>query len=153
MATLWFQGFYDDLLAGNVSGADIRSILVMTDTTCDTDETAQVMSDFVDIDECDGVGYAELDHTVSSNAYDGTDDRWEIHVGAGENYDGGGGTISGASRDVQGHVIYRYVDGTDANDVPWLYSDDPSAFPFTPTGGAAGFTQHADALIIIEPEP
>jgi hypothetical protein len=153
MATVWFQGFYDDLLAGNVAAADIRSILVMTDTTCDTEEDSQTMSDFTTIDECDGVGYAELDHTVSSSAYDATDDRWEIAVAGSQDYDGGSGSISGATRNVQGHVVYRYVDGTDANDVPWLYSDDPAAFPFTPTGGAAEFTSHGDGFIIIEPEP
>lgn len=149
MATIYFQGFFDDLFAGNVDGADIRTILVMTDTTCDTEDSAQTMADFTDVDECDGVGYQALDHTVSSNAYDGTDKRWEIHVASDEGFSAAG-AVNGSSRDVQGAVVKRYVDGG-SNDVPWLYTDELANLPLTPDGGDIGFAPAGAGFIIVRP--
>jgi len=71
------RGFHDDLAAGNVTGsADLRIILVMSNTTCDTETGAQTMSDFTTIDECDGAGYAELDLAGVTSAWDASGWRW-----------------------------------------------------------------------------
>ena len=143
MAQVVYQGFYDDILGGAVTAAaDLRVILVMTNTTCDTQEDAQNMSDFTTIDECDGAGYAELDLASITAAYDSTNDRLEFDAADGD-MDGGSGAIAAATRDVQAYVIKRYVDGTDANDVPWVYRD---IGPYTLAGGAFDFAWNAEGI-------
>lgn len=147
MAQLIFQGFYDDLEAGTVTDAvDIRIMAVMTDTTCDTEVDAQTLSDFSNIDECDGVGYAQLDLLNVTVAYDDTNDMLKIDADDGD-LDGGGDVINVSTRDVQGLVCYRYVDGTDANDVPWWYLD---VGPYTLGGGPFDITWHTNGVTRIK---
>lgn len=144
MAQVIYQGFYDDLLAGSVTAsADLRVLLVMEDTTCDTEPDAQNMSDFTTIDECDGAGYAQLDLASVAAAYDSANDRLEFDAADGD-MDGGSGIIGAATRDVTGYVLYRYVDGTDANDVPWGYRD---IGPYTMAGGPFDFTWNAEGIL------
>ncbi len=143
MAQIVYRGYADDVLAGNaISGADLRIILVMTSTTCDTEHDAQDFADFTTIDECDGVGYAELNLASVAAAWDAANNRLEWDADDGD-MDGGGGSIAAASRDVQGYVIYRYVDGTDANDVPWGYQD---IGPYTLSGGTFDFAFDAEGI-------
>ena len=144
------QGFYVDLLAGNVVAApDLRVRAVMSNTTCDTEADVSTFSGFTTIDECDGVGYAERDLANVSVAYDSANDRLLIDA---DDYDldGGGGSVAASSRQVVGLVYYRYVDGTDANDVPWFYV---GIGPYTMTGGAFDITVHADGIANIALAP
>jgi hypothetical protein len=137
-----YRGWHDDMLAGNVvSAVDLRIMLVMTNTTCDT-EDAQTLSDFTTIDECDGVGYAQLDLAGVGAAWDAVNLREEWDATDGD-MDGGGGSIAASARDVQGYVVYRYVDGTDANDVPWGYRD---IGPYTTAGGPFDFAWNAEGI-------
>ena len=152
MSETLFQGFFDDLRAGNVASADIRIKLLMSNTTVldgGGQEDAQTFSDFTTVDECDSPGYVALDATISTDAYDTTDNRWEIHPATDEDFSGGGGTISASTRPITVACIFRYVDGTDANDVPWYATDDWTNLNFTPAGGDVGFTPAGDAMIII----
>lgn len=146
MAQAVYQGFYDDLVAGNVTAsADLRAMLVMSNTTTDTETDAQTLSDFTTQDECDGVGYAQLDLLTITCAYDTATDRLVIDAANGD-FDGGLGTIAASSRDVTRVLIYRYVDGTDANDVPWASID---IGPYTTAGGAFDVTWNATGVIYI----
>lgn len=147
MGKFFYRGFFDDLLAGNVAGADIRAILVMTNTTADTEQTAQTLADITTVDEMDGLGYVELDCTITSNAYDATDFRWEIVTTAGEPLTSAG-IMTAGSRDVQAILFKRYVDGLNG-DVPWLYDDTPTIFPFDPQGGELELNPTGEALFII----
>jgi hypothetical protein len=134
MTQVIYQGFYDDLAAGNVtSSADLRVMAVMSDTTIATagQEDAQTLSDFTDMDECDGVGYAQHDIANVAVAYDSTDNHLVIDGDDGD-LDGGTDIIQASSRNVTRYMVYRYVDGTDANDVPWM---SEAVGPFTLTGG------------------
>ena len=149
MAEVFFQGLYDDIVAGNFkSSADARVILVMTSTTCDTEEDSQNMADFTTIDEADGVGYVELDLANVAVAYDATNNRLELTADAGVWT--AASSLGACTRDLQGWVLYRYVDGTDANDVAWMYSDE-GGFPYTPAGGDATFTPNSEGIIQIGP--
>ena len=146
MAQVVYQGFYDDLMAGNVtSSADLRALLVMSNTTIDVDEDAQTLSDFTTIDECDGTGYSELDLASVSVAYDSTNDRLVIDAADGD-FDGGGGSITATTREVSRVLIKRYVDGTDANDVPWFSID---IGPYDPVGGAFDVTWNSTGIAYI----
>lgn len=147
MAQVVYQGFHDDLEAGNVTdGADIRCMAVMTNTTTDTEEDAQTLSDFTTIDEVDGVGYAQADLANVTVTYDATNNRL-INIDCDDfDLDGGSDIVQTCSRDVERLVFYRYVDGTDANDVPWFSID---IGPFTPQGGSFDVTVHASGLFYI----
>ena len=129
-----YQGFYDDLAAGNVtSAADLRAMALMSDTTVSDagQEDAQTLSDFTDMDECDGAGYAQHDIASVAVSYDATDNRLVVDGDDGD-FDAGGDIIQVSSRTVTKYMVYRYVDGTDANDVPWVSED---IGPFTMSGG------------------
>ena len=148
MAQVVYQGFYDDVLAGNVTAsADLRAILCMsnTDIADAGAEDAQNMSDFADYDECDGLGYAELDLANVTMAYDSTANTLVIDADNGD-FDGGGDVIQTSSRQVTRVLIKRYVDGTDANDVPWTSID---IGPFTTSGGPFDVTWNASGAIYI----
>ena len=134
MAQAVYQGLHDDMEAGNVTdGADIRCMAVMSNTTTDTETDAQTLSDFTTIDECDGVGYAQADLANVTVAYDAANDR-HMQIDADDfDLDGGGDTVATATRDVTRILYYRYVDGTDANDVPWFSID---IGPYTMQGGS-----------------
>jgi hypothetical protein len=120
MAQVVYQGFYDDIVAGFVKAAtDVRARLVMSNTTIDTQEDAQTISDFTTLDECDGTGYVLLQIANLTVAYDSTNDRLVIDGDDGD-FDGGSGVITASSRTITRVLIERYVDGTDANDVPWF---------------------------------
>ena len=144
MAQVIYQGFFDDVAAGNVtSSADLRAMLLMANTTTDTEEDAQTMSDFTTIDEADGVGYAALDIAGVSVAYDSTNNRLVID-GTDDDFESGG--IDTCSRNVTRVLIKRYVDGTDANDVPWSSID---IGPYSPGGGTFDVTWNTTGILYI----
>jgi len=119
MAFVIFQGFYDALAGGLLETTpDVRVKLVMPGTTCDTEEDAQTLSAFTAIDEFDGVGYAEL-NTACTTAYDTATDQWNLDLADGDF----GNPVAPGSDVIQGMLVYLWVDGTDANDVPLGYSD------------------------------
>jgi hypothetical protein len=144
MGQIVYQGYLNDIIGGAaVAAADLRVLLVMTDTTCDTENDAATMSDFTVIDECDGVGYVQLDLLSGAAAYDAVNDRLEYDVADGD-MDGGGGIITVSTRSVSGFLIKRYVDGTDANDVPWVFRD---IGPYILSGGAFDFEWSTEGII------
>jgi hypothetical protein len=127
-----YQGFYDDLAAGEAnSAADVRARLLMSNTTVAAEEDAQTISDFTTLDECDGVGYVELTIANLDVAYDAATDLYVIDGDDGD-FEGGLGEILASTRPVSRILIYRYVDGTDAADVPWFSQD---IGPFYTVGG------------------
>lgn len=131
MAQVVYQGFFVDLEAGTVTDAtDLRAKLVMSSTTIDVEDALNLV-DFTAIDECDGVGYAELDLASLSVAYDDTNDRLMIDAADGD-FTGGTDILQVSTRQITRVLFYRYVDGTDANDVPWFSQD---IGPFTTAGG------------------
>ena len=132
MAQAVYQGLHDDIIGGSLtSSADLRLMAVMSNTTTDTETDAQTLSDFTTIDECDGVGYAQADLASLSVAYNASTDKLVIDADDCD-LDGGSDIIAVSTRQVTRLLFYRYVDGTDANDVPWFSID---VGPFTLSGG------------------
>ena len=108
---------------------DIRARLVMTNTTCDTEVDAiDNLSDYTTIDPADATSYADVALTESVAVVDASDlakfDATDI------SFTGLGGD---ASRAYQGVLLYKYVDGTNANDIPVAYIDFSSTVPATAT--------------------
>ena len=109
---------------------DIRVALLMTNTTADTDTDAiDQISDFGTLDECDATGYARVALTGESVTEDTTNDRAKFDA----NDSSFTGLSGNATRDIQGALVYKYVDGTNANDVPLFFIDFTADIPKTAT--------------------
>jgi hypothetical protein len=112
---------------------DIRLALVMTNTTCDTENDAiEFLDEFTLLDEYDGTGYARLalsSATPSFNA-DTTRNSNKLVCATHPVFP----TLSGdGTRNVQGVLYYWNVLGDDAQSVPFLYA--PYTTPRVPDGG------------------
>jgi len=120
------------LLAADIDldGDDIRARLCMTDTTCDTEVDAiNDLADYSTIDESDATGYADVALTSEAVAADDANDRAEFDA-ANVSFAG----LSGdATRDYQGVLLYKYVDGTNANDLPLCFIDFTADIPSSAT--------------------
>jgi hypothetical protein len=109
---------------------DIRARLVMTNTTCDTEVDAiNHLSDYTTIDPCNATGYADVALSSKVVNADDTNNRAEFDA-ADISFTGLGGN---ASRQYQGVLLYKRVDGTNANDLPVAYIDFTSTLPATAT--------------------
>lgn len=109
---------------------DIRARLCMTNTTCDTEVDAiNDLADYTLIDVCDASGYADVALGSEAVNVDDTNDRAEFDA-TDLSFTGLGGD---ASRDIQGVLLYKYVDGTNANDLPIAFIDFTSDIPATAT--------------------
>lgn len=120
------------LLTGDIdlNADDIRARLCMTNTTCDTEVDAiNDLADYTTIDPADATGYADVALASEAVAADDANDRAEFDA-TDISFTG----LSGdASRDYQGVLLYKFVDGTDANDLPLCFIDFTSDIPSTAT--------------------
>lgn len=121
---------------------DIRALLVMTNTTADTEQDAATLAAFTTLDEYDGSGYSRPDLGASTITEDDPNNRSEIDY-ADFTF---GATVAAGTRQAQGMIIYNRVDGTAANDWPvaWV---DTGGFPFAGNGGAINVTVNAEGLL------
>ena len=106
---LWLQA---------MSAYDIRARLVMSNTTIGTQDDASIanIDDFTTVDVCDGASYADVALTSEAFAKDDAND-WATFDAADVTFAG----LGVGTRQTVGMLLYRYVDGTDANDVPLCY--------------------------------
>lgn len=105
----------------DLNSDDIRARLCMTNTTCDIEiDAIDNLSDYTTIDAGDATGYADIALTGETVTANDTDDRGDFDTSSNIVFSG----LSGdATRDYQGVLLYKYVDGTNANDIPLLYID------------------------------
>lgn len=109
---------------------DIRARLCMTNTTCDTEVDAiNDLADYTTIDPADATGYADVALASEAVAADDANNRAEFDA-ADISFTGLGGN---ASRAYQGVLLYKRVDGTNANDLPLCFIDFTSDIPATAT--------------------
>lgn len=143
MANFVYTGFKNRLLKGDVDfdTNDIRAMLVMTNTTADTLQDANTLSD-VSLDEYDGSGYSRATLTGETVTQDNTNDRAEFSA---SNFSFGT-TVAAGTRQAQAMVLYQHVDGTAANDKLIAYYDT-GGFPFAGNGGSISVTVNAEGLL------
>ena len=122
MASNIFNSALNSILNSTIDldSDDIRARLCMNTTTCDTEKDAITdIADFTLVDVADATGYADVALTSEAVAVDDANDRSEFDA-ADVSFTG----LSGdATRDYQGVLIYKYVDGTNANDIPIAFID------------------------------
>lgn len=147
------SNIYNAALASLVNGGidlnshDIRAKLLMTNTTADTEkDSIATVSAITTLDVCDATGYADVALASEAVNTDNTNDRAEFDA-TDISFTG----LSGdGTRDYQGVLIYKYVDGTDANDIPIAFIDFAADVPSSATQvdvpwNAEGILQFAQA--------
>jgi hypothetical protein len=151
MASMFYPAALRQILAGEIDlhtgGNDIRVALLMTNTTADTDQDGMDnVADIVTLDECDATGYARVALASEVVTEDTGNNRAEFDAA-----DSSFTSLSGdATRDIQGALVYKHVDGTDANDIPLCFVDFTTDIPSTATQidipwNAEGIIQAAQA--------
>lgn len=105
----------------DLNSSDIRARLCMTNTTCDTEVDAiNNLDDYTTIDVADATGYADVALDTETVTANDANNRGDFDTAANIVFSG----LSGdATRDYQGVLLYKYVDGTDANDIPLCFID------------------------------
>lgn len=132
MASVIYNKALQQIAAGeyDLNGDDIRARLVMTNTTCDTENDGiEQLADFTTIDIADATGYADIDMASLAVNLDDGNNRAEFDA-ADLVFSG----LSGdATRDYQGVLLYIYVDGTNTNDLALAFIDFTSDIPSAAT--------------------
>ena len=119
--------------------SDIRVLLVMSNTTADTEQDAATISAFTTLDEYDGANIVRKALAGEVVNEDDPNNRAELTADAVTWTALGAGTRQGV-----GMVVYKF--GTDDTDsVPILYIDT-GGFPFTGNGGNVVFTPNAEGI-------
>ena len=142
MASFVYTYAKTKLLSGDLdlNAHDIRLMLVMTNTTADTEADKVFVGDFTTLDEMDGANYVRKALANEAVAADEANDRGEFTA------DPVTWTALGAgTRNVQGAILFRFVTN-DADSIPiaWI---DSGGFPFTGTGIDVTFTPNAQGIL------
>lgn len=149
MASLVYTRTKRDLMKGDMdfdaAGADIRAIIVMTNTTCDTEEDTATLTNFTTIDEFDGSGYstgAGLDIGTQVVNEDTANDRAEF-----DSTDITFSAVGAGTRLITGMVIFRFVTNFNSS-IPIAYVDFSSTpGNFAANGGDITITWDAQGII------
>lgn len=119
---------------------DMRVLLVMTNTTADTEQDDEFVGTIVTLDEMDGANYVRkalaseaINEDAANNRaeFDAADVTWTA-LGAG-------------TRQVAGAVLYRHV--TNDADSPIIAYIDTGGFPFTASGTDVTITWNAEGIL------
>lgn len=140
MANFAYTRGLRDMMLGDVhfDTDDIRGILVMTNTTADTEEDAATIDGFTTLDEHDGANYARPVLDSEAVNEDTANDRAEFDATDETIANLGAGT-----RAIQALVIYKHV-SDDTDSIPLFYIDTP-AFPNS-NGGNYTFQWNAEGI-------
>lgn len=126
---------YEGAAGMNMLG-DIRLLLVMTNTTCDTEnDSIEFLDDFTLLDEYDGTGYARLALATATPSFNADTTRNSNKLVCA-NHPVFPTLAGDGTRNVQGVLYYWNVLGDAAQSVPLMYA--PYTTPRVPTG--ADFT-------------
>lgn len=145
--SFWYTGAKERLAKGDLdfdeAGNDIRVMLVMTNTTADTDQDALTLSGITTLDEYDGAGYSRAALASQVVTRDDANNRAEVSATSPVSF---GATVAAGTRQAAGALVYRHVDGTAANDQPIAYIDT-GGFPLNGGGGPFELAINAEGLL------
>jgi hypothetical protein len=111
----------------NLVSNDIRVMLIMTNTTADTQRDPNTISGFTTLDECDGSNYSRITLSGKSLFENATNNRAEFKASNVIFTSLGIGT-----RQVQAALVYKHVTN-DSDSVPLVFFDT-NGFPFNGDG-------------------
>jgi len=110
------------------AGHDLRLLLVMANSTADTDEDAEFIANITTLDEFDGSGYVRKALASQAVNLDTVNDRAEFDAA-----DVTWTTLGAGTRQIKGLVLFRFV-SNDA-DSPVIAYLDGSVLPANGNGG------------------
>lgn len=124
----------------NYATADMRILMVMSNTTADTDQDVEFIAGFGTLDECDGATYARKalageavneDDPNNRAEFDANDIQWA--------------TLGVGTRQNVGLVLFRFV--TNDADSPVVAYIDTGGFPFSGNGGQVDVAWNAEGIV------
>jgi len=124
----------------DLNADDIRVLMVMSNTTADTEEDKVFIDDFTTLDECDGANYARKALEDEAVAADEANDRGEFDV-----TDVTWTALGVGTRQNVGIVIFKHVND-DTDSIPILYIDS-GGFPFDGNGGNVTSQWNAEGIL------
>ncbi len=126
------------------AGMNVRAVLVMTNTTTDTQEDIALMNGWTGgatgLDEMDGTNYARQNIGTQVVDEDTGADRAEFN-GANVTF----AFLEAGTRQVEGLLIYEHVTN-DTDSIPIAYING-TGFPFTANGGDVLINWNAQGII------
>ncbi len=144
MASFWYTPAKTALANGDLDlvAHDIRCLLVMTNTTADTDQDLQNIADIGTLDEYDGAGYARAALASEAVNEDAANNRAEFTATSPISF---GATVAAGTRQAAGMVVYRHV--TNDADAVLIAYIDTGGFPVAGGGGAFEVAINAEGLL------
>lgn len=119
----------------NLTSDDIRVILVMTNTTADTDDDVDTIDAIGTLDEMDGANYSRQTLDSETVNEDAANDRAEF-----DDDNVTWSSLGNGTRDVKGAIVYKHVTN-DTDSVPIAFIDfSPNQSP-----GGSDFTINWDS--------
>lgn len=126
----------------DLSSDDLRVLLVMSNTTADTEDNVTTISGITTLDEYDGTGYARQALTGEAYSKDAANNRSEF-TAAKTTFP----TLGAGTRQCVGALVYKHVtDDTDSIPIAFV---DAGGFPFDGTGTDVDITWNAEGLLQI----
>lgn len=119
---------------------DIRVLLVMTNTTADTEDDKDTLNDFTTLDEYDGSGYGRVALANEVVNEDAPNDRAEFDAD-----DATFSSLGVGTRQCQAAIVYKHV-GAESVNIPIAYIDT-GGFPFDGNGGDITFQWNAEGIM------
>lgn len=119
---------------------DFRILLLMSNTTADTEEDVSFVDEITTLDECDGANYARKSLASDAVSKDTTNNRGEYDAADISWTALGAGTRSNVAMQLIKHVT------NDADSIPIGYIDT-GGFPFAGNGGDVSVTWNAEGIL------
>ena len=144
MASFAYTNFKKLLFEAGINlteaGHDVRVILVMTNTTADTEEDVVFVGDIMDLDEYNGAAYVRKALANQAVAADNANNRGEFDA---DNFTWT--TLGAGTRQAQAMLLYRHI--TNDADSPLIAYIDTGGFPIQGNGGDISVTINAEGLL------
>lgn len=121
---------------------DIRALLVMTNTTADTEEDVATIGAFTTLDEFNGSGYSAggLAFTGEAVSQDDPNNRGEF-ISNTPTFS----AIGAGTRQIQAMLIYKFVSSVSASQP--LFFIDTGGFPIAANGGDVAVQPNAEGWV------
>ena len=134
MANFVYSRAKAKLMSGDLdlNADDIRALLVMTNTTADTEEDSEFVSSITTLDEMDGAGYSRQTLTGEAVAVDTTNNRGEFTANDIKFMN-----VSAGTRNVAAVVLIKHVtNDTDSIPIAYIDTDSTNYLAYSPNGGS-----------------
>lgn len=141
-ANVFYNAGKAEMFRSDIDGATLKVILVMTNTTVDTENDAvDTVAEFTTLDEFDGTGYTAggITLTTLSVEVDATNDRAELHAD-----DVSSLTLGDGTRQIAGFLVIKF-NTTTGDSIPLAFYDRTAS----PINGSdlSGITWNAEGLL------